>query len=1161
MGTRYRLLFAVVLICATILHAQSKRAAQSPGDDLITNLLKLPAPAPFTGSPGGDAPRIEVSHVNVRPAGRLSAPADDAPLDVLGRYWAQMVNFSASRPDAKISRRLLESCESQPELLPALLQVLPQDSEANERIKAIYDKNETKFDDNWRKQVREYLELHSDFFHDELLSEAREAHDNNLFIAVEHSKELETLAVVDWPRAEPLLKELAAGKQPRTAVLAQTLIYRHFVTAGDEVAAVALRSQLMQVVSDRKALGYSRNKAAELLLATNWTGRDEWYLSLFHDPTMHELSDGWDVFAPLTAPVHRDPDHWIPTMVRMVGDEDRAAHDAAVSCLIQFQLTSARRDALTPLLPWLMDPNWASVPSDPQARLRLIQSVDRLDMTDSIPGLISVLGEVGDSAERSYAAEALVYFRDSRAVPALRIALGLETFPDDRQRIIRALFACHGVSPAEEAKDVEAFAESTLTIEGTRKWEVSEKAYDKMDFPVGVVLGGYIADIGPENDNVVETLVKRVEELRRKRADLAQHLQSLIAEWPSRPADLAIVRHIRDGFITPQALEAALQRREFLQNSVNAELRKLENMRGFAPGFAAVLLADRQKELAILSSGKDVNARKALLASARLVREKLPVDDVAKLRNSGDVLLDAAIDGYLETEDSPEARTLYLAWHKGEARILGAGQSFDSESHSFGDFDQVEEHLRDEIKNDAEGNEIYALLSEEGGQSAEQTVIRVNPGGAEITFVEDPARYYTREMTSAEWEEFHRFIHENQVENLGPLDLATSGGTQYEYVHVTRDGGRRVFMNNPGLGSSGGTAYDRLCATFRDLLGAAHLDLHYRMAEKIAGFETLFADDTTSVGTPWKEGDDLRMSVYSNERSQGVISSDTGPLVVLPRPRRKQFTWVTLRDGRLNRADQPDVFPPDDPEGVVPENLENIRKMSGADPDVWPLTVNGKTYRRERWNGKSGLWQFAPGQDPKLMVEGDFSWPVITSDGKWALLMQRNTTWAYPNFVVVRVDLATGESFKLDIPEADKITPITYVAARDAVLVKRFQESHDNDNRAPVGPKTPEFWLIDASTGKRQIVHGEFSPLEQIGARPLQAAATKGLVWAAIYRDTEGATEIGTYNATDFVFTPVLSVPGLNFDSQAMWVDEAEHKAYIAYKGQLLRISVPDSAH
>ena len=96
---------------------------------------------------------------------------------------------------------------------------------------------------------------------------------------------------------------------------------------------------------------------------------------------------------------------------------------------------------------------------------------------------------------------------------------------------------------------------------------------------------------------------------------------------------------------------------------------------------------------------------------------------------------------------------------------------------------------------------------------------------------------------------------------------------------------------------------------------------------------------------------------------------------------------------------------------------------------------------------------------------------MITPDGKWAVLAQCKGTWAEPNFLV-RVDLATGKSFTLDIPEADKIKPLTYVAAHGGVLVVRFQERQHSYGRKSVGPEIPEYWLVDASTGKAEPVHG-----------------------------------------------------------------------------------------
>jgi hypothetical protein len=803
-----------------------------------------------------------------------------------------------------------------------------------------------------------------------------------------------------------------------------------------------------------------------------------------------------------------------------------------------------------------MDPKWSSA----RDRLRLIQTVDRLDMKESVPGLIAVLGEVGNRTERSYAAESLATFRDPRAIPGLRTALEREKSADDRRRIINGLIDCGGVSAEEAARAVEAFAEFTFTPEGKQKWAASEYSHGVIDVPVEVALGAYITNKGPESDDTVEMLVKRVEELKLTRADFAREIQSLIAGWPSKVADRTALLHLRNGTVMAEVLAAALQRRESLQKTLNSELREIEKMSGQAAGFAAVLLGDRQKEIAILTDGDNREAKIALFVGARLVREKLPLEDVQKLQSQGDTFLMAAIDAYLESEDSPEARKLYLEQHKGQFKILGARESFGPASRSSREFNDLEKLLLDEFKRANDGGEMFALLSAGYWGSAGQIIIRPNSSGAEIMFEEDPARYYIRKLTGSEWREFQSFIHENHVDDLGPLNREAGDSIRYEYVHVTRDGGRRVFISDPGPGNSEESLYNKLRKIFQEMVGSSHLDLHYRMDGKTAGFEVLVADDRFIIGSPWKQGGDMRMTVYPDWRSRGGAFSNNGVWRVKTSPDLpKELSWVTLRNGRLISVSQPPTFPQDDPEKAVPERLEKQRRERGNDSQVWPLTVGGKTYRVANWNHKDGLWLFQRGQDPKLVIEGRFAWPVITPDGNWALLAQSEKTWAEPS-LVVRVDLASGQSFGLDIPVADRVIPLSFVAAHDRILVVR-RADHDIHDREPVGPKIPEFWLVDASTGNAHVVQGEFSPLANVGERPLQVAAGDGRFWAAIYSETEGATEIGIYNPKLFGFSPVLIVPGLQFGSQQMWIDELEHKAYISYRGHLLRISMSELPH
>jgi hypothetical protein len=298
----------------------------------------------------------------------------------------------------KVRQHLLEYSEQKPDELDDLLLLLPNDPGAFARVKAIYDKNSAAQGEDWSTRVKSYLEIHGGYFHQDLLAEARQIKDDDEMGSPEKHEALERLATVDWTLAEPLLNQFSTGHQPRTAVLAKTLLYRHAVSVRDDASAARLRNDLQAVVADRKALGYSRATALEALLDTEWLGRDDWYISLFHDSTLRSLRDGYQGFSTLREPVGSSPDHWIPIMTRLVSDPDLAVHDNAVTCLIQFQLRSGRKDALEPLLPWLSDRKWSSAPD----RLRLIQTVPDLDMKEAVPGLISVVGEEkADEYERS----------------------------------------------------------------------------------------------------------------------------------------------------------------------------------------------------------------------------------------------------------------------------------------------------------------------------------------------------------------------------------------------------------------------------------------------------------------------------------------------------------------------------------------------------------------------------------------------------------------------------------------------------------------------------------------------------------------------------------------------------------------------------------------
>ena len=115
------------------------------------------------------------------------------------------------------------------------------------------------------------------------------------------------------------------------------------------------------------------------------------------------------------------------------------------------------------------------------------------------------------------------------------------------------------------------------------------------------------------------------------------------------------------------------------------------------------------------------------------------------------------------------------------------------------------------------------MLSDGYWGSAGQIIVRVSGGSAEVTHSTDPARYYVRTLAPAELIGLREFVASSRIEDRGPLATAVSDGMQYEYVHITRSGGRRVFMNNPGLAGTGGSVYDQTCARFIRLLSGGEV--------------------------------------------------------------------------------------------------------------------------------------------------------------------------------------------------------------------------------------------------------------------------------------------------------------------------------------------------
>ena len=787
-----------------------------------------------------------------------------------------------------------------------------------------------------------------------------------------------------------------------------------------------------------------------------------------------------DVFAtaPLDAAVERQPDKWIPIVTRLLGSPSRAVHDAAVACLVQFHLDKARADALRPLLPWLANPRWSSA----RDRLRLIQSVDRLDMKDSVPGLIAVVGQVPsrqhDTSERSYAAESLAHFRDPRAVPALRQAISKEKEWDHLRRLYRGLVASGGVSADETVSALEALARQTRTPGGRDAIEQLDFFGDKTSLGPGVGLGVYLSQGPVPDEPIVRRLVERARALDRADADTAAALRAIFDGWKSKPADQDFARRLDEGQLSARSVWAALAKRASLRGSAEADLRRIASRGDGAAAVAAVLLGDARL-MAGLLGGNNADAQAMLLVCARLAGDKLPLDCVSALLASKQGRAAEAAAGYLRADDSPQARRALLAGG-GKAQILGNRTPHDPGHVTFSEFDETEQHLRRLVLAPGGPDEILALLSAGYWGGIGQVIVGVKAGKARLQFFPDDARSLERDLSAAELGALRAFLSEKKVEGLGPLETNVADGIQFEFVRVAPAGGRRVFMNNPSHARD--PVYQKLCETFLALLARPGLALSYELGKQLPGLEVLVADPQWAVaGVRLDRGQPIIEIAHESSGWENDMSFPTAArLARPPSPPRddddETLLWV--------------AWP-----AATPVPAEGLRRLELSAPQLpkdlhidswlnrqsWANRRGGVRYVVGDRQKKQGLWRISSGRPPALVAPGSLASPVLSQDGRFVIAARTEGSWAVPNHVV-RIDTSTGDVARLDIPVADNLDPL--LATPGGVLVVRSRDNADGfpSGTKLTGPERPEYFLVDPASKRARKIEGDFRPSRTIRA-------------------------------------------------------------------------------
>ncbi|HEY0427406.1 MAG TPA: HEAT repeat domain-containing protein [Pyrinomonadaceae bacterium] len=1212
-----KLLFSVLFLCLFLsLDGQAQNVNSS---NLIKQLLDLPAPPPKNPSEESKPKKAEREKEFFADE---RVPSDEAPIEDLIDYWTnQSRTYNRTQyqinPSKKTIERLLEFCEENPSEIMNYLLLIPPNPELAEKVKKIYDIVKQSGDENnyVRTQVRQWLKYNSKYYLEDLIAEAREVHDLNNYVSNSQQNALRSLAKIDWDSAKTIIDRLENNPaEPYSSILAKWVVYQHAIETGDTSTAERYRGELQKVVENKSATAGQRDLAMDsLVLSGDWEGRDQWYASLLEDETLLDVQDkGYTGLTTLI--LMSPPGKWTETMIKLTKSSNVSARSAAARNLLKV-LGKGDKNILEALLPWLTNPAWAKS-STKDERSNLIEAFSETDFPEAVPGLIWVVqNEKG--ANRGAAAGALAKYKDARANAALRFALQDEKSSDYVDDIIEALIACGGIGDDEQMMSLEAFATLSSTPGGLEKIEnFEEDSYEdveksetlKKSLPMPVTIGSYLSRQDEPSDGLAARAIARVKVLRKTKPAVAKILDDIIRKWTGRVIYLETLRQISSGEANVEGILTLLANREDAREKILNDVVALRISNGAARGFGACIAEDAGEFTNILRQA-DAETQTAMFSCARLIRTRLSVADVAELLKSQDKTLALAAERYLESEDSVEARTLVLARHPNEAFILGARQAFipaevktaydgpalaalfssvSDNGYAKVDLSEIknsEDNLRAEIKENAELIALYALLSDE---KVGQEVLRVYKNKIVFTFYEDEARFWEKTLTAAEYESFYQFLLENNVDRMQAINstycerCATS-----EFVMFGRNGGRRVFIRSNAPDPPAFTKIRAFFIGFR----AGDAKLRYRLADKIKGLEVLLADEKFNALALWKKDADFRVLIDDRQKAgelqkeleeidkadnEAAIADDFNPVARQARRQTRsnkikenliaQYGWRRMENGKLGgTAAQPSEA------AYLPEEIASYSYYGYVPPSRSWLVRAGDS-EIQTGDSENGLYKVKSGQNPVKIKEGNYSNPVVSPDGKW-VVASVDQNWSQPGGAA-RINLETGEEFKINVPPAITVYPIAFVSSPNKVLLFRgsgrlyrngkfntYMDSNSSkDEINPVdGPKIPEFYLLDVATGAIELAKGEFRPLQEQTYRRLQPTGNANEFWAAIYDEKTKVTAIGRYNDKTFSFQPVIKVPEINLDSMQIWVDEKEAKIYFVYEGHLLALPLKQS--
>src|SRR5262245_12729234 len=505
---------------------------------------------------------------------------------------------------------------------------------------------------------------------------------------------------------------------------------------------------------------------------------------------------------------------WIQVIAGLTNHKEASVRSAAISSLVALSSSDMaekkdREEAARALMPWLTNPDWASMPG----RADFLFSLSEIDLPESLPGLLWALNNAEGDYTRGAVIGALTLHCDPRMAPALKGLLSTGASTDIRWEIVTVLAKCGGFSDDEMASSVEAFANMAATAEGQATIKESLSGESGKTLPLNVFIGLVLFESGMKwiTEGAATMLFDRFKDLRPSTAKL---ILDKIRFLPLNIARLKLVERIGDGSADFNDLRFALLIRETLADELRDELSDLIKKGGYAGGIAAVALGDRDRQTEILK-GADAKAQISLLAGARYVIEKLPDDLLKDLIAGSHKTLAQAVEDYLEIEGGAAARKLILARGANELKILGNLSCLAGYQNELGELKAWEDKLRGEMSAPGGAEEIYALAPAVPSKRMKGMVIRVRRGKAELSVYDAAGGRRTSTLSDVEFRELKNFTSRPDVEDLGPESWRINKpNIPYEYLHLTKEGGKRIILAGYGSASRSPSLHERIADLF-----------------------------------------------------------------------------------------------------------------------------------------------------------------------------------------------------------------------------------------------------------------------------------------------------------------------------------------------------------